>query len=88
MESELSLHPQLLWQPKDPDATQLEKFRLACNKKFSLSLTNYHDLYVWSCENLKEFWSTVWEYTGIVSSQSYTQVNYVYRMDEVIGDAN
>lgn len=35
---------------------------------------NYHDLYVWSCENIAAFWEILWKELGIIHSASFTRV--------------
>ena len=52
------------------------------NKKYILSIGNlrllnvdtYDKLWEWSVEELDKFWASVWEFTGIVSSQSWQNV--------------
>ncbi|ORX97489.1 acetoacetate-CoA ligase [Basidiobolus meristosporus CBS 931.73] len=66
--------PRRLWTPTNPQATQMEKFRLFVNQKLGKTYANYEELYAWSCSNISDFWSAVWEYTGIIASIPYTQV--------------
>ncbi|KAJ3195388.1 hypothetical protein HK101_000355 [Irineochytrium annulatum] len=40
----------------------------------SLQLRGYDDLYEWSITELEAFWSAVWTYTGIVSSEPWREV--------------
>ncbi|KAK9709369.1 hypothetical protein K7432_009073 [Basidiobolus ranarum] len=66
--------PQLLWTPKNPQSTEMEKFRNFVNQKFGKALANYEELYAWSCSNISDFWAAVWEYTKIISSVPYEKV--------------
>ncbi|KAJ2721967.1 hypothetical protein GGI07_003617 [Coemansia sp. Benny D115] len=76
--------PQPLWVPKSPQATNTHKFRRFVNSKRGLALETYDDLYQWSVSDIESFWSDVWEYTGTVSSQPYTQVlEKNKKMDEI-----
>ncbi|CAJ0757534.1 17927_t:CDS:2 [Entrophospora sp. SA101] len=62
--------PVELWRPKDIKNTEMEKFRLAVNKKFNINL----ELWKWSTENISEFWAMVWDFTNIIYSIPYKQV--------------
>jgi len=44
------------------------------NKKFSLEIDNYSDLYRWSVENIAAFWGLFWDYAEIQSSRHYDVV--------------
>ena len=35
---------------------------------------SYSDLYNWSVNNIEEFWKSIWEYSGIIHSESYKEV--------------
>lgn len=61
-------NPLLMWQPTDPESTEMNKFRVYVNNKHSLALQNYNDLWQWSVDEIELFWSAVWEYTNVVSS--------------------
>ncbi|KAI9501604.1 hypothetical protein BX070DRAFT_204953 [Coemansia spiralis] len=65
---------QLLWMPKNPEATATHKFKEFVNVKRSLALVTYSDLYTWSVTDIEAFWSDVWEYTGTVFSTNYSLV--------------
>jgi len=74
MESQLPLDPKCLWTPSNVQDTSIEKFRLHVNSKFNLSLGTYDDLYEWSVNSVEDFWSTVWDFTNIISSSKGNQV--------------
>ena len=35
---------------------------------------SYLDLYNWSVNNIEDFWKSIWEYSGIIYSQSYNEI--------------
>ncbi|KAL0074979.1 acetoacetate-CoA ligase [Phycomyces blakesleeanus] len=62
----------------------MDKFRKHVNSKYNLKLADYTELWKWSVTKIDAFWSTVWEYTGIISSQPATQViDLSVRMDAI-----
>ncbi|KAJ2768294.1 hypothetical protein GGI18_005619, partial [Coemansia linderi] len=63
-----------LWTPKDVTATGTFRFKQFVNSKRGLSLETYDDLYAWSVTDIESFWADVWEFTGTVSSEQYTQI--------------
>ncbi|KAI8140548.1 acetoacetate-CoA ligase [Fennellomyces sp. T-0311] len=69
----LSVDPPCLWKPSHPEDTEMAKFRLHVNAKYSLKLANYQELWQWSVDNPPVFWTTVWEYTNVISSAPATQ---------------
>nr|CDI52909.1 acetoacetyl-synthetase-like [Melanopsichium pennsylvanicum 4] len=64
-----SLQGKLIWSPTDISSTSMDRFRQTVNQRFCLNLTDYHQLWEWSCSNLNSFWTTVWDVTGVISSQ-------------------
>ncbi|TPX55051.1 hypothetical protein PhCBS80983_g05642 [Powellomyces hirtus] len=66
--------PQLLWTPKAPEQTHMEKFRAFVNKKHGVKLENYHALWQWSVDSYEDFWAAVWEYCKVRTSVNYTRV--------------
>ncbi|MFX1248138.1 MAG: acetoacetate--CoA ligase [Promethearchaeota archaeon] len=66
----------LLWRPskewlKHANITQFINF---VNEKYKQKISSYSQLYSWSIENIQDFWATMWDFGGIISSQSYTKV--------------
>jgi acetoacetyl-CoA synthetase len=53
---------ELLWQPRDPSATEMARFMRA--RGFS----DYHELWRWSVEDLEGFWSSLWEWFDVAGS--------------------
>ncbi|RKP26658.1 hypothetical protein SYNPS1DRAFT_13889 [Syncephalis pseudoplumigaleata] len=80
----LSTEPKCLWRPAHPDNTGLHRFRRYVNERYGLQLDDYPALYRWSCMAISDFWSAVWDYTGVVASQPYTRViDETVPMDEI-----
>ena len=66
----------LLWQPsaeriKNSNLTDLMK-RL--KEKKGLDFNSYDELHKWSVDERADFWESVWEYGGIISSTPYDKV--------------
>ena len=64
----------LLWQPRRPEATQMQAFRDLVNSKHGVCLSSYDDLYRWSVQEMQLFWSDFWSFAAIIASRSYKQV--------------
>ncbi|CDH60689.1 acetoacetyl-synthetase [Lichtheimia corymbifera JMRC:FSU:9682] len=80
----LSVDPPCLWKPANPENTEMERFRKHVNSRFNLSLEDYQALWRWSTSSVCDFWSTVWDYTNVISSTRATQVlDTSVPMDEV-----
>ena len=65
-----------LWIPSDDrirDAN-LTKFLALVNEKYQLKIKSYPELHEWSVDQVSDFWSTVWDYTGIVSSRRFEKI--------------
>jgi acetoacetyl-CoA synthetase len=65
-----------LWIPSEAQLKEanLTHFIAFVNQKYASGVQSYSDLYRWSVEKVPEFWSAVWEYAGIISSQAYEKV--------------
>ena len=66
----------MLWSPsaqrvKDANITRFTHF---VNEKYGLRIQDYWQLYSWSVDQVMDFWAAVWEFMGIISSQSYDKV--------------
>lgn len=55
-----------LYTPSSPESARVSAFTRRINAAHGLSLSTYHELYKWSTENIDQFWSAVWDDTGIV----------------------
>ncbi|KIJ56671.1 hypothetical protein M422DRAFT_149201 [Sphaerobolus stellatus SS14] len=58
-----------LWTPADALGTRTFRFRDTVNSRYGLALSSYEELYKWSTENIADFWSTVWDETGVVGEK-------------------
>jgi len=65
-----------LWTPSGERIREanLTKFLAFVNQKYGLKIKSYPELHGWSVDKFSEFWSTVWDYTGIVSSRRFEKV--------------
>ena len=64
-----------LWRHPAPESTQMWEFLQQMNKEHELQMKSYEDLYQWSIDNVSDFWAAVWQYTGIVSSTPFEEVD-------------
>jgi acetoacetyl-CoA synthetase len=65
-----------LWKPSEERKREanITRFMEAVNARHNLKLASYSDLYVWSVENIPDFWAEMWDFGGIIASQPYDQV--------------
>jgi len=65
-----------LWTPSEDriQEANLTKFLALVNEKYQLKIKSYPELHGWSVGKVSDFWSTVWDYTGIVSSRRFEKV--------------
>ena len=66
----------LLWSPSDGQMQQanMTRFTDFVNKKYSLKLESYRQLYKWSIERIPDFWATLWEFVDIRASRPCDEV--------------
>jgi len=66
----------LLWSPSanEIENTQAWGFMHEVNQEFETKLTNFHELYQWSCEFPESFWDLFWKYSSIIAERSPTEV--------------
>lgn len=58
------------WDPPNPRASRLDVFRRQINRKYGLSLQTYAQLHQWSVTELEAFSIEMWEFLGVVASES------------------
>jgi acetoacetyl-CoA synthetase len=65
-----------LWTPSDDRAREanLTKFISFVNQKYGLRVKSYSELHRWSVDQTADFWSAVWDYTGIIASRRFDKV--------------
>ena len=62
---------QPLWSP-DPAKTgdtRISAFIDCVNHQFNIQLDDYEALYRWSVENKESFWSTLWDFGGVIGEK-------------------
>jgi acetoacetyl-CoA synthetase len=65
-----------LWTPSEDRIREanLTKFLALVDEKYRLKIKSYPELHRWSVDKVSDFWSTVWDYTGIVYSRRFEKV--------------
>ena len=65
-----------LWIPSDERKRQanITRFMAEVNARHHLKLDSYPDLYQWSVENIPDFWSAMWDFGGLIASQTHNKV--------------
>ena len=65
----------LLWSPSanEIENTQAWGFMQEVNQEFETKLTNFHELYQWSCEFPESFWNLFWKYSSIIAERNPTK---------------
>ena len=65
-----------LWIPSEDRIREanLTKFLALVNQRYRLKITSYPELHRWSVDRVADFWSAVWDYTGVVSSRRFEKV--------------
>jgi len=71
----------LLWSPSEEivEKSNMSRYIEYVNERFGLGLDPfekkaYFKLHRWSVENIPSFWESVWDFTGVVSSQRFYEV--------------
>ena len=59
-----------LWLPSEENIkkTNISRFINLVNKRHSLKIRSYDELYRWSVENIKDFWEAMWEFADVRAS--------------------
>lgn len=62
---------QALWSPSDErkNNSYLMQFMGHIAEKYGTDLQNYNDVWQWSVQNNKEFWSEAWDFCGIIGDK-------------------
>lgn len=63
-----------LWAPSAESVaqSQLADFQKWVAENKGVTTTDYASLHAWSIDNLDEFWTSIWEYFGVIASQQPT----------------
>ncbi len=65
-----------IWIPADDriNRSNLKKYLSFLSSNYKKNFSNYSELYNWSVNEIEEFWKTIWEYSKIVHSKTYSLV--------------
>ncbi|UCE96483.1 MAG: acetoacetate--CoA ligase [Candidatus Bathyarchaeota archaeon] len=65
-----------LWIPSKERKEQanITKFIDFVNKKYSLGIVSYDQLYSWSIENVPDFWAALWTFGEVIASREYEMI--------------
>lgn len=65
-----------LWSPSQESIewSRMYAFARWAERKHGVDLPHYQALHKWSTEHLEDFWSDIWEYFGVVSSEQSDRV--------------
>ena len=68
--------PRVMWQPSERiiEDAQLTQFARQVIRKRRLDSNSYADFYQWSVDNPEEFWSDVWDFSGVVAARKGSTV--------------
>ena len=68
--------PERLWVPPSERVEQAAITRYLCwlRDKRGLRFSRYEDLWRWSVDELEAFWSSIWDFTGVISHSPYERV--------------
>ncbi len=74
--------PAKLWEPSSDlkKKSNLYNYIQWLKKNYDLVFEDYHDLWLWSIQNLKDFWESLWKYFKVVSSTPYASVVSQHKM--------
>ncbi|PWN31483.1 acetyl-CoA synthetase-like protein [Meira miltonrushii] len=64
------------WEPSQEiiESSNLNKFRKILNATYKIDLQTYEDIHAFSVDNLEQFWSTFWQWSGLRVHKKYTNV--------------
>jgi acetoacetyl-CoA synthetase len=65
-----------VWTPSEERIknANMTRFIQFVNNKFGKSFVSYDDLYLWSVEEIPDFWAAMWEFAGIKASKKSERV--------------
>ncbi|KAL8569148.1 hypothetical protein ACOMHN_020275 [Nucella lapillus] len=64
----------IMWEPDRAQKTQMDQLREKINEKYAEQLETYHEFHRWSCDHYDKFWEEMWNFAGVVHSQTFKQV--------------
>ncbi|MHA2181995.1 MAG: acetoacetate--CoA ligase, partial [Promethearchaeota archaeon] len=65
-----------LWEPSEEwiKNVNVSRFIEFINKKYDANIKGGKELYIWSIENIENFWAAMWDFSGVVSSKKYNKI--------------
>ena len=68
--------PELLWEPSERaiEEAQVTQFARQVVRKHKLEANSYPDFYRWTVDHPEQFWSEVWDFSGIIASRKGSTV--------------
>lgn len=73
----------ILWQPKQPEASNMWQFMRFVEKKYSLQFKDYQQLHRWSIKEPADFWQTLCDYFGLTFNTPAKEIlnHYEHMLD-------
>lgn len=67
---------ELLWKPSEEriSNSNIIKFIQFIIEEERINISDYHQLYDWSINNIEKFWKYIWEFSGIIHSKSFEKI--------------
>ena len=74
--------PPIHWQPDDAriERATITRYARWLAETGGIRTSGYHDLWRWSVTELEAFWSSIWDFFGVRSSQAYGSVLSTHEM--------
>ncbi|MEB3702794.1 Acetoacetate--CoA ligase [Candidatus Bealeia paramacronuclearis] len=71
---------QVLWTPGKEaiSSSNMKKFTDCVSEKYGVSLRDYAALHKWTVNHLDEFWSTFWDFSGLIFSQESSRIREIF----------
>jgi len=68
--------PPIVWEPSPERVASatITRYREWLNSTRGLALGDYHALWLWSVDEIEEFWASIWEFFDVRASQPYERV--------------
>lgn len=65
-----------LWQASSEaiNNSNLTDYMRFIKGEYAVTFQNYQELHQWSVENSEKFWESIWQFSGVISSQRYYEV--------------
>ncbi|MCP9769502.1 acetoacetate--CoA ligase [Lacihabitans sp. LS3-19] len=65
-----------LWIPSQEfiNKSEMKRFENFVSEKYAQSFNSYHDFWLWSIDNLSDFWEAIFQFFQVINHSSYSQV--------------